>query len=140
MSFQVLTRQQHQDPAEGDSRIVVLANDADAMAVPLEGVERIDLDFPAFTDGRAFSQAYLLRRRRRFSGDLRATGDVLIDQLLQMERSGFSTAVLKEGVDIADAQRQLERFAQGFYQADAINAKPHFLREDPPAGQAGAGA
>ncbi|THT99279.1 DUF934 domain-containing protein [Lampropedia puyangensis] len=129
MRLQVLTHDQHQAPNEGDTKILVLANDADALAAPLEGVTRIDLDFPAFTDGRAFSQAYLLRRRRQFSGDIRATGDVLIDQLLQMERSGFSTAVLKEGVDPTDAQRQLERFSQGFYQADALNNKPHFLRE-----------
>lgn len=133
MSFQVLTQQQHQAPAEGDASILAIANDADALAVSLEGVSRIDLDFPAFTDGRAFSQAYLLRRRRRFTGDIRAVGDVLIDQLQQMERSGFSTAVLKEGVDIADAQRQLERFSQGFYQADAINSKPHFLNNAEPA-------
>ncbi|RMX03436.1 DUF934 domain-containing protein [Corticibacter populi] len=126
MSFHVLTHDQHQPPAEGDTSILALPNDADALTVPLDGVTRIDLDFPAFTDGRAFSQAYLLRRRRRFTGDIRATGDVLIDQLLQMQRSGFSTAVLKEGVDPADAQRQLDRFAHGFYQADAIHAKPHF--------------
>lgn len=134
MSFQVLTQQQHQAPAEGDTSTIALANDADALEVSLEGVSRIDLDFPAFTDGRAFSQAYLLRRRRRFTGDIRAVGDVLIDQLLQMERSGFSTAVLKEGVDIADAKRQLERFTQGFYQADAVNSKPHFLQNASAAG------
>lgn len=135
MSFQVLTHQQHQAPTAGDTSVIAIANDVDALEVPLEGVSRIDLDFPTFTDGRAFSQAYLLRRRRRFTGDIRAVGDVLIDQLLQMERSGFSTAVLKEGVDIADAQRQLERFSQGFYQADAVNRKPHFLQTPSAAGE-----
>jgi uncharacterized protein (DUF934 family) len=73
-------------------------------------LDRIDLHFPHFTDGRAYSQAYLLRRRLGFKGDLRATDDVLIDQLIQMERTGFSSAVLKEGVDPSDAQRQFERF------------------------------
>ena len=91
-------------------------------------IDRIDLDFPNFTDGRAYSQAYLLRRRLGFQGDLRATGDVLIDQLVQMQRTGFSSAVLKEGVDIADAQRQFERFG-GFYQADAEVLTPVFKRE-----------
>jgi uncharacterized protein (DUF934 family) len=52
--------------------------------VALEGVDRVVLNFPKFTDGRAFSQARLLRRRRGFTGDIRATGDVLIDQLVQM--------------------------------------------------------
>ena len=128
MRFQILASDAHTAPAEGDSTAVALSNDADALALPLEGVARIDLHFPHFTDGRAFSQAYLLRRRRKFAGEIRATGDVLIDQLVQMQRTGFSSAVLKEGVDSADAQRQFERF-QGFYQADAVQTQPFFALE-----------
>ena len=128
MNFQILASASHTPPAEGDTSAVALPNDADALALPLDGVTRIDLHFPAFTDGRAFSQAYLLRRRRGFTGEIRATGDVLIDQLVQMQRTGFSSAVLKEGVDAADAQRQFARF-QGFYQADAVQAKPIFALE-----------
>ena len=63
--------------------------------------------------------------RLGFAGELRATGDVLIDQLVQMQRTGFSSAVLKEGVDAADAKRQFERFA-AFYQGDAVHPAPHF--------------
>ena len=92
----------------------------------LADIERIDLNFPKFTDGRAYSQAFLLRRRLGFKGDIRATGDVLIDQLVQMERTGFSSAVLKEGVDASDAQRQFDRFAT-FYQGDAVKTAPHFV-------------
>ena len=125
--LKLLSAQDHQPPAEGDTRTVALPNDADAMALPLGGVERVDLHFPNFTDGRAFSQAFLLRRRRGFKGEIRATGDVLIDQLVQMQRTGFSSAVLKEGVDAADAQRQFERFA-GFYQGDAVATQPHFAQ------------
>ena len=128
MNFQILAAASHTAPAEGDATTVALANDADALALPLDGVARVDLHFPNFTDGRAFSQAYLLRRRRGFAGDIRATGDVLIDQLVQMQRTGFSSAVLKEGVDAADAQRQFERF-RGFYQADAVQPKPIFSLE-----------
>ncbi|AFQ50361.1 DUF934 domain-containing protein [Burkholderia cepacia] len=84
---------------------------------------RIDLHFPSFTDGRAYSQAYLLRKRFGFAGDLRATGEVLIDQLLLMERTGFSSAVLGADADIAAARRQLDRFP-GFYQRDARTATP----------------
>lgn len=112
---------------ESDVNVLVVANDADVAELPLEGVDRIELQFPKFSDGRAFSQAYLLRRRRKFEGDLRATGDVLVDQLVQMQRTGFSSAVLKEGQDIADAQRQFERFA-AFYQADLVVPRPHFAR------------
>jgi len=69
----------------------------------------------------------LLRRRLRFAGELRATGDVLIDQLLQMQRTGFDVAVLKEGVDVSAAQRQLTRYA-GFYQGSAVDTPPHFAQ------------
>jgi uncharacterized protein (DUF934 family) len=109
-------------------RCLQLANDADPLAIEvcLADIERIDLSFPKFTDGRAYSQAFLLRRRLGFTGDIRATGDVLIDQLVQMERTGFSSAVLKEGVDASDAQRQFDRFA-AFYQGDAVKTAPHFV-------------
>jgi uncharacterized protein (DUF934 family) len=113
----------------GDPTVLQLPNDADPLAIEvcLDDVERIDLDFPKFTDGRAYSQAFLLRRRLGFKGDIRATGDVLIDQLVQMQRTGFSSAVLKEGVDASDAQRQFDRFA-AFYQGDAVETAPVFSR------------
>lgn len=123
--MKILAHNEYHALAESTGSVLVLANDVNALEVNLDGITQIDLHFPAFTDGRAFSQAYLLRRRRKFAGDIRATGDVLIDQLVQMHRTGFSSAVLREGVDAADAQRQFERFS-GFYQADAVNTTPHF--------------
>jgi uncharacterized protein (DUF934 family) len=108
-----------------DSKVLQLANDADPREVSLDGVERIELNFPKFADGRAFSQAFLLRRRLGFAGDIRATGEVLIDQLVQMERSGFSSAVLREDQDMDDAKRQFERYA-AFYQGDAVQTAPRF--------------
>jgi uncharacterized protein (DUF934 family) len=107
--------------------VLVVGNDADVSGLSLDGVDRIELNFPKFTDGRAFSQAYLLRRRRKFAGDIRATGDVLVDQLVQMQRTGFSSAVLKEGKDALDAQCQFDRYA-AFYQADVTEPQPHFVR------------
>ena len=114
--------------AEGQKDQVSLSNDADPRLLDLAGVTRIDLHFPKFTDGRAYSQAFLLRRRLGYTGEIRATGDVLIDQLVQMQRSGFTVAVLKEGVDASAAQRQFDRF-HGFYQGDAIHPEPHFVAE-----------
>lgn len=126
--MKILAHTDYQSPAESGHGVLVLANDVNALDVNLDGITQVDLQFPAFTDGRAFTQAYWLRRRRGFTGDIRATGDVLIDQLVQMQRTGFSSAVLREGVDPADAQRQFERFG-GFYQADAIHHQPHFAGE-----------
>ena len=124
-TLNILSAEEHVD--DGDPKVLQLANDADPLAIEecLADIERIDLHFPKFTDGRAYSQAFLLRRRLGFKGDIRATGDVLIDQLVQMERTGFSSAVLKEGVDASDAQRQFDRFA-AFYQGDAVKTAPHF--------------
>ena len=121
----LLANEDHVD--DGDPKVLQLANDADPLAIEecLADIERIDLVFPKFTDGRAYSQAFLLRRRLGFKGDIRATGDVLIDQLVQMERTGFSSAVLKEGVDASAAQRQFDRFPR-FYQGDAVQPAPHF--------------
>ncbi|MDM0006331.1 DUF934 domain-containing protein [Variovorax sp. J22G73] len=125
-TLNILAAEDHID--DGDPKVLQLANDADPLAIEvcLADIERIDLNFPKFTDGRAYSQAFLLRRRLGFTGDIRATGDVLIDQLVQMERTGFSSAVLKEGVDASDAQRQFDRFA-AFYQGDAVKTAPHFV-------------
>ena len=95
----------------------------------LQDVDRIHLHFPKFTDGRAYSQAYLLRRRLGFTGDIRATGDVLVDQLLQMQRSGFSSALLRADQNLFHAQRQLAHFAN-FYQGDATKAQPQFAAEE----------
>ena len=108
-----------------DASHMRLANDAEVHSLALEGIASIALDFPKFTDGRAFSQAHVLRRRG-FTGDIRATGDVLIDQLLQLQRSGFSSAVLLEGQDAAHGERLLAHYS-GFYQGDVQNV-PLFAR------------
>ncbi len=124
--MKIIATSAHQTSA-ADPKVLELANDADPMETDLTGITRIDLCFPKFTDGRAYSQARLLRQRRQFTGEIRATGDVLIDQLVHMARCGFDVAVLKEGVDAADAQRQFDRF-EGFYQGDAVQPEPHFAK------------
>ena len=107
-----------------EPRVLILANDADPLSLALQDIDRIDLHFPKFSDGRAFSQALLLRRRLDFKGDLRATGDVLVDQLQQMQRSGFSQAVLRGDQRLAHGERQLARYA-AFYQGD-VKSAPRF--------------
>lgn len=130
----------------GTEKTLVIANTEDPRSMSLKGITRIDLHFPKFTDGRAYSQAFLLRRRLGFTGEIRATGDVLIDQLVQMERTGFDVAVLREDQNLEFAQRQFDRY-RGFYQGDAVTVQPHFVRHPvappaavPPAEFADAGA
>lgn len=124
-TLKILTAQDYADMGT-QLNVLRLANDVDAETADFAGAQVIELDFPKFTDGRAYSQAVALRRRG-FTGEIRAVGAVLIDQLVQMQRTGFSTAVLKEGQDIAHAQRQFDRFP-AFYQGDVQQPQPHFRR------------
>ena len=123
--MKIISAQEH--AAAASDSVLTLANDQDPRTLDLIGVKRIDLVFPKFTDGRAYSQAFLLRRRLGFAGELRATGDVLIDQLVQMQRTGFDVAVLKQGVDASAAQRQFARYS-GFYQGSAVDTQPAFAK------------
>ena len=114
--------------------ILEMANDADPSDVSLKGVERVQLHFPKFSDGRAFSQAFLLRRRLGFQGQIFATGDVLVDQLAQMKRSGFDVAVLRADQPLDVAQRVLAAYpgyGVGKYQGDAVDTRPHFITPSP---------
>jgi len=110
-----------------DPSVLRIANDVDPATCTLQGVTRVELHFPKFADGRAFSQAVILRRRLGFQGDIRATGDVLIDQVQQMSRTGFSSAELRADQSLDKARAQLQRFAD-FYQGDAHQAQPRFAR------------
>ncbi|MEX0695356.1 MAG: DUF934 domain-containing protein [Rhodospirillales bacterium] len=66
----------------------------------LDAIDAVFLTFPVYTDGRAFSQARLLRQRYRFKGEIRATGNVLRDQYAFMQRCGFDAFKVKDGTDL----------------------------------------
>ena len=95
---------------QGDVRpnVLKLANDADPMSLVerLAEIERIELYFPHFTDGRAYSQAYLLRRRLGFTGDLRATGDVQLELLVKLGNAQLHlfNQPPREGLGLGDGQ------------------------------------
>ena len=108
---------------------LAIANDVNPLESNLAGVTSIILNFPKFTDGRAFTQAVMLRKRAGFTGEIRATGDVLVDQLQQMKRSGFDVAELRADQDLAAGQRQLNRYNE-FYQADVVQKAPHFANKE----------
>lgn len=60
-------------------------------------LDLVALEFPKFTDGRAFSSASILRERYGFRGEIRAVGDVLVDQYQFMRRCGFDAFLIREG-------------------------------------------
>ena len=90
----------------------------------------IAVHFPAFTDGRGYSTARLLRQRYGFAGELRAFGDVLRDQLFELARCGFDSFVLRDDQDANDALRAFDDFSET-YQA-AADRGPLFDRRFSP--------
>jgi uncharacterized protein (DUF934 family) len=112
---------------------VLLPNDSDVeeIAADLPRFALVALHFPKWTDGRAYSQARILRSRYRFEGEVRATGDVVVDMIPLLDRTGFDTALMRTGQDEDIAQRQLERF-EAYYQGDVHDNHPLFAR---PSGQ-----
>lgn len=87
----------------------------------------IALNFPAFTDGRPFSSARLLRERYGFTKEVRAIGDVLRDQLLMMQRCGFDAFAIRNDRDPHDALRALDELSVQ-YQASWDTPLPLFRR------------
>jgi uncharacterized protein (DUF934 family) len=107
-----------------------LTNDADvqALAPDLSRIDLIALNFPKWTDGRAYSQARTLRRRLRFGGEIRATGEVLVDMLPLLARTGFDAVVLRHDQDRDAADRALG-FFDAHYQGDEVLRWPLFHPE-----------
>lgn len=99
-------------------------NDADIgeLATDLDRLDLVALHFPKWTDGRAYSQARLLRGRWRWRGQIRAIGDVIPDMTPLLFRSGFDAAVLRPGESVAVAQQALQAF-DGHYQPDVRGVK-----------------
>jgi uncharacterized protein (DUF934 family) len=94
----------------------------------------IAIDFPKFADGRGYSIAYNLRARHGYTGELRAIGDVLRDQLFYMQRGGFDAFAVREDKNIHDALKGLTDFSEA-YQTSWDRKSPLFRRV-----QRGAGA
>jgi uncharacterized protein (DUF934 family) len=81
----------------------------------LDWIAVVALVFPTFRDGRAYSQARLLRERHGFRGQLRATGQVLRDQLLFLQRAGFDAFEVTKEADAAHFAEAIQRYSV-FYQ------------------------
>ena len=104
------------------------ADRVEDVAGELASFNLIAVNFPKFVDGRGYSTAALLRQRYGYTGELRAVGDVLHDQLFFMRRVGFDSYALKDGKSLDYA------IAAGFkpfteaYQGATDQAQPHFRR------------
>ena len=108
---------------------IELANDFDieGLAADLPRLSLIVLHVPKWVDGRAYTQARLLRSRYRFGGEIRAAGEVLVDMLPLLARTGFDAVQMRADQDQAAALRALN-FFPAHYQGDVAATRPVFAR------------
>lgn len=97
-------------------------DDARALIPHLGQIALVEVSFPSFRDGRGYSAARILREAG-YDGELRAQGDVLVDQLLPMRRCGFDSFAPESEIDSATAEASLSRY-DDFYQKAADGAVP----------------
>lgn len=102
-------------------------DEPEELAPWLAGLPLIALEFPSFRDGRAYSQAYLLRTRLGWQGELRAVGDVLRDQLSHMRQCGFDAFAVREDKSAADALKGLNGISV-LYGRSVLEPRPLFRR------------
>jgi len=104
---------------------LALDNSADvvALAADLRRHAAVALHFPKWTDGRAYSQAVLLRGRLRYPGTVVATGEVLADMLPLLRRCGFDAVQLRADQNPQTALRTLG-LAPSPYQGDVTGQRP----------------
>ncbi|WP_048645375.1 DUF934 domain-containing protein [Nitratireductor soli] len=94
----------------------------DALLPHLSSLPLVALAFPAFNDGRSYSKAELLRARHGYHGEIRATGNVLIDQVAHMLRVGFSSLAISNPRTLAQLEAGKEAGIPLYYQPTARTA------------------
>lgn len=100
---------------------------AEEIADDLEYFETVALNFPIFRDGRAYTTARLLREQYGYKGELRATGDVLRDQIFYMHRCGFDAFEVRADRSVDDAIKAFDDFSV-LYQPAADEHQPLWRR------------
>jgi uncharacterized protein (DUF934 family) len=105
------------------------ADDPAALAEDVGHLPLIAIDFPQFTDGRGYSIGRLLREKYRYTGELRAIGDILRDQLFYLHACGFSAFAIRADRDLTEALKSLADFSDN-YQATVDRPVPLFRRRD----------
>ena len=99
--------------------------EVEALAYDLPEIAVVALAFPAFTDGRAYSSARILRERFQFKGEVRAVGGVLREEAVQMVRCGFDAFEPADGSTVEDWARAAQRFRH-VYQRSSDGRSPAF--------------
>lgn len=103
-----------ENPPSPKEKVLRLEPSDDPGAAVLEGVSRIEVNFPKFGDGRGYSTARLLRTRYGYRGELRAVGHITRDLLFFLERCGFDSYELREGENPDQALASFEDFSSSY--------------------------
>lgn len=122
-----MAEQQHDEPAvtldaflasQSNCTAVRLeaGDDARALLPYLDRIALVEVSFPGFRDGRGYSAARILREAG-YAGELRAQGDVLVDQVPLMKRCGFDSFAPETEIDAATLEAALARYAFVYQQA-----------------------
>jgi uncharacterized protein (DUF934 family) len=103
-----------ESPLSSKEKVIRLEPADDPAALSLEGVSRVEVNFPKFADGRGYSTARLLRERFGYRGELRAVGHITRDLLYYLERCGFDAFELREGENPREALAGFEDFSHSY--------------------------
>ena len=104
-------------------------DDARALLPQLDRIALVEVNFPAWTDGRGYSSARVLREAG-YTGEIRAVGDIVIDMLGHLKRCGFDAFAPEHPLNPADAQNAFDRW-DNVYQATADGRQPIWAKRHP---------
>jgi uncharacterized protein (DUF934 family) len=116
-----------ENPFSPKEKVLRLEPADDPASISLEGVARVEVNFPKFGDGRGYSIARLLRERYGYRGELRAVGHITRDLLFYLESCGFDAFELRAGEDPHQALASFEDFSEA-YQTSVARPQPLFRR------------
>ena len=116
------------DSHDGSVGVIIEGNaDIEDIIEPLLKLPLIAINFPKFADGRAFSSARLIRERYEYTGEIRAVGGFIRDQLYYLSRCGFNAFKFDDSVDLTESAKSLEDFSEA-YQVSVDQESPLFRR------------
>ena len=116
------------DSHDGSVGVIIEGNaDIEDIIEPLLKLPLIAINFPKFVDGRAFSSARLIRERYEYTGEIRAVGGFIRDQLYYLSRCGFNAFKFDDSVDLTESAKSLQDFSEA-YQVSVDQESPLFRR------------
>ena len=99
------------DQADATAVRIEAGDDVRRLAPYIDRLRLVEVSFPRFRDGRGYSAARILREEMGYTGELRAAGDVLVDQIWHMRRCGFDSFAPDKPLDLEAVERALTRYA-----------------------------